>query len=92
MRRNYIIISAICFLALAAIISQAIAQPTFNNSAAPAQGWEYRAQLITDFVRTDADAVTQVATLEKKLNELGREGWELSHQMSLTIVFKRPRR
>jgi hypothetical protein len=86
MRRYHIIISAISFFALVAIISQVIAQPTNNKADAPAQVWEYRVQLITDFVQTD------VAALEKKLNELGHEGWELSQQMGLTVVFKRPLR
>ena len=92
MRRSYIILSAICSLALAAILSQVNAQPTLKKTAAPAQVWEYRVQLIKDFVPIDADAVTQVAALEKKLNELGHEGWELSQQMHLTVVFKRPLR
>lgn len=92
MRRNSIVMTALCSLAFAAIISQVIAQPTLSKTAAPTQAWEYRVHLITDFVPTERDAKAQVTALEEKLNELGQDGWELSHQMQLTVVFKRPLR
>ena len=91
MRRNYAVITMVS-LALAAVLAQVSAQTLPNKTPAPKPGWEYRVLLNTDFVPTnaDGDAAARISAAEKKLNELGREGWEHSHQMHRAEIFKRP--
>jgi len=93
MHRKYVIFSGVS-LALAALLIQASAQTPPNKTPAPKSGWEYRVLLITDFLSTDEDPdpASQIAATEKKLNELGREGWEYSHTMHRAEIFKRPLR
>lgn len=97
MHRKYVVISVVS-LALAAVLVQVSAQTPPNKTTAPKSGWEYRVLLNTDFVSTDEDpddaedAARQIAAAEKKLNELGREGWEYSHTMHRAEIFKRPLR
>jgi hypothetical protein len=94
MRRNYIVISVVS-LALAAVFVQVSAQTPPKETPVPKSGWEYRVLLNTDFLPSDEapdDAATQIAAVQKKLNELGREGWEHSHTMHMVEIFKRPLR
>jgi len=94
MNRKYVPITVVS-LALAAVLVQVSAQTPPNKASAPKMGWEYRVLLNTDFLPSDKDpddAATQIAAVEKKLNELGREGWEHSHTMHRAEIFKRPLR
>ena len=79
--------AALCLsLALAILPSQA--QPAGGDARTM---WEYKAvhveKLVTD--ARDYDAIS--AELEKGLNALGSEGWELCQEVRGGLIFKRPK-
>ena len=80
--------AAVLFLSLALGILSSQAQPAGGDAGTT---WEYKAVHVATLV-TDARGVDAIsAQLEKGLNALGSEGWELCENVNGGLVFKRPK-
>jgi hypothetical protein len=73
------------------ILSCVFAQDVPRNTDKSGQVWEYKVVLLTDIVDGKSQPQDQVAAMETRCNELGRDRWELSLQINRVVVFKRPK-
>jgi hypothetical protein len=63
------------------------AQAPAVQSAQPV--WEYKVVHVKKFVDDARELDAVVAALEKNLNSLGAQRWELCHEINGAIIFKR---
>jgi hypothetical protein len=91
MRRVFLSAVAACVLVVASFsLGRARGAPEGAASAAPV--WEYRVFTITE-VPNIGNMLSEPAktgkAVEVKLNEFGRDGWELCEYLNGFVVFKR---
>ena len=85
-----LVLTVVAVLVLGGMIS-AVEHSTGQSPARAPQSpvWQYKVVHVTDLV-ADAHALGgMVPALEKGLNDAGGKGWELCHEISGAVVFKR---
>lgn len=91
MHRHSLSVIVVCVLGIAAL-SCVLAQEAPGKTGNGSQTWEYRAVYLLDIVELSQKPSEQTAAIEKQFNQLGQEGWELSLQLNMVAMFKRPKR
>lgn len=91
MHRHSLSAIVVCVLGVAAL-SCVLAQETPGKTGNGPQTWEYQAIYLLDIVDLNQEPSEQTAAVEKRFNQLGKEGWELSLQLNRVVIFKRPKR
>lgn len=91
MRRTILIVALACIVP-SLFLAMGAARPVVTEQ----QLWEYKAvSLLGELAGKKKGLVIDkdpYRELEKNLNELGSEGWELCHGAADLYVFKRPKR
>ena len=91
MRTLYLLAGAILFCVSLAVLNAGTDTQVVGENTQVV--WEYKTadlrRLIQDADPADPDAV--IAELEKSLNALGNQGWELCLEVNRGMIFKRPR-
>ena len=82
---------AILFVSIACCLALLPQGTSAQNPEAmqPSQKWEYKAPHITKLVGDIETLDDMTAELEKSLNELGDDGWELCLEIKGAVVLKR---
>jgi len=91
MRSVYLSVAVGCVL-LSAMFSRLPAQVTTKQTGDAVRGFEYRVIYLPDIAQANQKPTNQVAAIESKFNELGRDGWELCANMTTAVVFKREKK
>jgi len=87
---------SVLLIGAAAALCLSLAIGILPSQAQPAGGdagtiWEYKAVHVATLVTDARDYKAICAELEKGLNALGSEGWELCENVNGGLVFKRPK-
>jgi hypothetical protein len=77
--------------AIAAVMMIPSAPSQAQPPAAPKPaGWTYKVVHMTKLVDDDAHGIdARVAAIEKNMNSLGAQGWELCQEVNGAMIFKR---
>ena len=90
MRTLYLLAGAILFCVCLAILNPGTDAQVVGENARVV--WEYKAasvrKMVQDAELADVDGVTM--EMEKSLNALGSQGWELCLEVNGGMIFKRP--
>ena len=75
-------------LALSWIVLLASGPRAAEDAPPRVQQWEYKVTLLKN---ENGEEEEEVAAVERRLNELGQQGWELSELQLSAAIFKRPK-
>ncbi len=95
MKRSALFIVGASGVLLALVLPALTAQDKPKQAVEQSVRWEYRVEDLDALSEIQKDNVDATKTLTRKLNELGRDGWEFTHEQKGALsfwLFRRPAR
>ena len=89
---RWLIVSiAVAVLIIAAVFAAPHSQAEVNQARVARPSWEYKVVYVMKLLDGAREVDEVTASIEKHLNALGEDGWDLCLEVNGGWVFKRPR-